>query len=444
MTTIRCPHCGTVNRGGSNFCNNCGASLREETTARPIPSSPPGAEPNRTTSPAPGAVEPEEFESTAAPRDSELVAGQPWLQPEEDEDQPAAAGEEVALSRRLVGSVQGLLEPVRVFSEATEETAGEEMVFSPASTQELSADQLRRLRTLMGEEPPLVERVRPPTVPVAPALRAPGIFLLLGFLLLLSFVLAPAPVAQPVQPWPGVQEAFDTVAALRDGTPVLLVWGYDPATAAELDLLAAPLVAQLVAQRNRSIIVSLLPNGPATARRLFAQVTVPDVEVRALQLAAADAQIVENTFLPGGAAFPLIAQDLALGVNVAPGVSAAGVVDAVAEGPALTIILAAQAEEVQQWLEQAQPVNRLPVVAFTSAAADPILRPYLESRQLAGLVSGFDGARAYQELSGVPLAPASSARLSRQLSGQTWGQVAFLLALILGNLAALFGREGHG
>jgi hypothetical protein len=83
-------------------------------------------------------------------------------------------------------------------------------------------------------------------------------------------------------------------------------------------------------------------------------------------------------------------------------------------------------------------------VAFTSAAADPILRPYLESRQLAGLVSGFDGARAYQELSGVPLTPANSERLSRQLSGQTWGQAAFLLALILGNLAALFGREGHG
>jgi hypothetical protein len=344
-----------------------------------------------------------------------------------------------------VGNVQGLLEPVRVFSEATDEAAGAETaLLPPSTTQGLNADQLRRLRNLMSEEPVLVESVRTLTLPVAPVLRAPGIFLLLGLLLLLAFVLAPAPVAQPAPPWPGVQEAFATIAALPDDAPVLLVWGYDPATAAELDLLALPLVAQLIAQRNPSIIVSLLPNGPATARRLFAQVTAPEVEVRPLQLAAADEQIVENTFLPGGAAFPLIAQDLALGVNVAPGVSAAAVVAAVAEGPALTIILAAQAEEVQQWLEQAQPVNRLPVVAFTSAAADPILRPYLASRQLAGLVSGFDGAQAYQQLSGIALPPASAERLNRQLSGQTWGQAAFLLVLILGNLAALFGREGHG
>lgn len=437
MTTIRCPHCGTVNRGGSNFCNNCGAALRDEPTPRPVPSPPPGADPSGRTTPPPA----DRAQDTPPPGD-DLVAGQPWLQPLEDDDEPEVTGDEVAPPRRLVGNVQGLLEPVRVFSEAIDETAAEDMALPPARA--LDADQLRRLRNLMGEEPVLVERARPPGLPATPTLRAPGIFLLLGLLLLLGFVLAPAPVAQPVQPWPGVQEAFDTVAALPDGAPVLLVWGYDPATAGELDLLALPLVAQLVAQRNQAIIVSLLPNGPATARRLFAQVTAPEVEVRPLQLAAADAQIVENTFLPGGAAFPLVAQDLALGVNVAPGVSAAGVVAAVAEGPALTIILAAQAEDVQQWLEQAQPINQLPVVAFTSAAADPPLRPYMESRQLAGLVSGFDGAWAYQQLGEVPLPPASTERLSRQLSGQNWGQAAFLLALILGNLAALFGREGHG
>ena len=29
MSTIRCPHCGTANRVGSNFCNRCGVDLRD-------------------------------------------------------------------------------------------------------------------------------------------------------------------------------------------------------------------------------------------------------------------------------------------------------------------------------------------------------------------------------------------------------------------------------
>ena len=28
MSVVRCPHCGTANRAGSNFCNSCGTELR--------------------------------------------------------------------------------------------------------------------------------------------------------------------------------------------------------------------------------------------------------------------------------------------------------------------------------------------------------------------------------------------------------------------------------
>ena len=29
MSTLTCPHCGTTNRSGSNFCNKCGTDLRD-------------------------------------------------------------------------------------------------------------------------------------------------------------------------------------------------------------------------------------------------------------------------------------------------------------------------------------------------------------------------------------------------------------------------------
>ena len=36
MSTIRCPHCGTANRAGSNFCNRCGTDLRTDDATEEI------------------------------------------------------------------------------------------------------------------------------------------------------------------------------------------------------------------------------------------------------------------------------------------------------------------------------------------------------------------------------------------------------------------------
>jgi hypothetical protein len=109
----------------------------------------------------------------------------------------------------------------------------------------------------------------------------------------------------------------------------------------------------------------------------------------------------------------------------------------------LAVLFAARAEDVQIWLEQVQPLNDVAVVAVTSAGADPLLRPYLDSGQLTGLVSGFDGAYAYEELAGFsrPLAAEEVARV--RLAAQNWGQLALLLILVLGNLAGLFGSGGR-
>ena len=119
----------------------------------------------------------------------------------------------------------------------------------------------------------------------------------------------------------------------------------------------------------------------------------------------------------------------------------------VTQRPALAIVVAAQAEDVQQWLEQVQPLAPAPVVAFTGAGADPILRPYLASGQLQGLVSGFDGAASYQQLRARPLNYtlnyAGDGRWLQQLVAQNWGHVALLLILLLGNLRGLLWGGSH-
>lgn len=436
--TVRCPHCGTVNRSGSNYCNNCGASLRAD-------------DDSATAATAPGTA-PETSESAAATEPlAAWAAAQPWLEAEAENDQPAArnaaSGSDDEPSneppRRLIANVQGLLEPVRVFSEATDEsdlsTAGESA--PPALT--FGADQLRRLRTLMSEEPLLVATKAIPMGHQLPPLRNLWVALLLAVAVALSFWLGRPPGLNAVaQQWPGVAEAYAALEQTPVGAPVLLLWDYDPATAGEMDLLALPLIAQLNARQNQIILVSLLPNGLTTARRTFVRASAPAGDERALRLAIANQQFSPGVFLPAsGGALPLLGQDLAAALDFAPGVIPAGAQSGIAAGPRLAILLAAQAEDVQSWLEQVRPLNGLPTVAFTSAAADPVLRPYLASGQLAGLVTGFDGAASYHALSTAPLPEESEARLTGQLFQQSWGQLAFLLVIVLGNLAALWGRE---
>jgi hypothetical protein len=109
--------------------------------------------------------------------------------------------------------------------------------------------------------------------------------------------------------------------------------------------------------------------------------------------------------------------------------------------PGLIVTAGATSEDVQQWLEQVQSLERIPVIAVTAAGADPFLRPYRESGQLSGLVSGFDGAYAYRQLLDPFVAPESNTTLLHQIILQNWGHFALLAAIALGNLAALLSRE---
>lgn len=421
MSSQLCPHCGTPNRAGSNFCNRCGADLRGEatpgdasTTAHPEPLPPD----------APGASS----TAVAVSNAGSSSGAQPWLEAgftgaddapfEEDDDDLAALDELPPVSlpaMRLVSGVQGLLEPIRVaaipHAAPTAPGVGHELPFSN--------DQVRRVRALMLEEPLLTSIASAPRS--RRTLWLPWIFLALGLGVAAPLIFGwSAPTGVPAR-WSGVDRGYRAVEALGAGARVQVLWAYDPATAGEMDLLAAPVLSHLLEREAVLNVVSLLPNGPATARRLFAEVAaerLPDLAALGVR------RPFEVRFLPGGATvLPLLA----------------------AHDADLAIVIGAQAEDVQQWLELVAPVNRAPVLAITAAGADPPLRPYLESGQLVGLVSGFDGGFHYAELVGAPPTPDAVRGWRFQVAGQNAGALALLAIIVLGNLAALLtGRRQDG
>lgn len=470
MPILSCPHCGLKNRTGSNFCNQCGARLSdaepeavEETTVSPEPAvdsgqtlpsegmansefpgyaeehGEPPAEipltPVSTSTEQPSLPE-EEAEKLEFP---EPEAHQPWLRSEPLE---AENGDQlIDGDARLFSGLQGLLDPLPLVGEISLSPV------APGQAVSLDADYIRHYRSLAGSGLALTEELPVSVAWKFSLSRHPMIFMLVGLVLLIPVLLQASSANATPHRWSGVTSAYDRIAELTSTSVVLVNWAYDPATAGEMDLVALPVVTHLLAGKSQLVAVSQLPGGLATGRRLLEQ-AVAEIQLTRGLIVAQDGEnriLVEAGFLPGGpAALPLIGQD-PVG-SVAPNSDTGTPADSLAvrrlaqQPPTLAIVLAAQAEDVQDWLEQVQPLDGTPVVAVTSASADLILRPYLDSGQLAGLVSGFDGAYHYQNLIQVPASRPMEQRLQLHVVAQEWGGWLVLGILVAGNLAALWRR----
>lgn len=474
MATISCPHCGTPNRGGSKFCNECGVTLHghveadEREREREIE-----AEIEIEIEIATGGDVQGELGSSASVRpvihrfgrgrsrstEAEPASSpaqapdpdQPWLNPKMDDADAATppSAEARPEERRLFSGLQGLLDPAEM-TDSVLPLAVPQPPVGTATGIGLDSQTRRHLRTLSGSGMGLADAVAAPPQPAAPVQRPGWIALLIGLALGLPvLLLATSPDLRP-HLWPGLTAAYTAIDQLTPGSPVLVNWAYDPATAGEMDLLAQPVIEHLLTRRVQLVVVSQLPGGPATARGLIDQAALDLRRSVGFFPASSQPLMIDGGFLPGGASvLPLLGQDAANTVSAAtlPGptgpLSAQAVSILASQGPALTLIFAAQAEDVQEWLEQVQPLDGVPVIAVVSAGADPILRPYLDSGQLLGLVSGFDGAFNYsQRLPHTPSADQST-RLQVQAVAQDWGMWIILLLILAGNVRGMVERAGH-
>ncbi len=229
-------------------------------------------------------------------------------------------------------------------------------------------------------------------------------------LILLAAVLAPIVLGSSALPRPE-NIAPETLAAgnlineLPQGQPVLLAFEYDPASAAELSAPAGALVEHLMIRGLPLVVLSTRPAGPALA----AQVLEAQAEAHRY---AYGANYVNLGFVPGNSTG---LSALADNLQTERPVDFAGDATIWAQPPlagvqgvrdfALVVVISATPEGVRQWMEQVWPLAReTPFVAVISAGAEPLVQPYVQSAhpQLAGLLSGFSGAAAYEQLNGRP------------------------------------------
>jgi hypothetical protein len=421
---LYCPHCGTRNPAGANFCNRCGAALAEAEPASADPAAPLASQ-DSTEELVEAEQDVEEFEAF---EDALLEEMAPPTSRVASADESESEGI-VFPDEQVLGRGQGYLELAAIASDL----GGAELSDATHKGRPGDAEHWRTIRSLMRDETILATSGVAAGPKAGPYRLAWVTLVILLAALAAVMVASDTPFGEP-QEWNGVAEAFDAINSLQVDDDVLVLWDYDPASSGEMDAVALPVVSNLLERKARSVVVTRLPAGLASARRLYDQAVI-GLDEGAME-AVLEGWVGEGMFVAGGsAALPLIADDSAAIVSFEASAP---------PEPVLALVVAANVVDVQQWLEIAQPMNGLRVVAVTSAAADVMLLPYLESGQLNGLVSGFDGAWSYQQRRSEALGSAATFRLDTLVRAQDWGALAILLIMIVGNVVTLFwkGRRG--
>jgi hypothetical protein len=196
----------------------------------------------------------------------------------------------------------------------------------------------------------------------------------------------------------------ETNQLLRDipaGSTLLVVFDYDPALASELEAAAVPVVNNLLTRAAHLVLISTNPVGPALAERFLetAQPISPTYDLAYTNLG----------YLAGGQAG---IQFFATDPRKAAGFTTDG--EQAWDAPALTninklsdfravIILTDNADTGRSWIEQTKSsIGDTPLVMIISAQAEPLIRPYFDSGQVGGLISGLMGGKTYEQTYATP------------------------------------------
>jgi hypothetical protein len=226
--------------------------------------------------------------------------------------------------------------------------------------------------------------------------------------ILLRLSVFPLPTVEPLELAPLV----DLVAGLPTDRAALLVFDFEPANAGELEVVAGPLLEDLMSKGVPLATLSTRPTGPPLAERLLRQ-----------RGAAYDYQTGEDYvhlgYLSGGVpAIQLFSADPRAAVLsgfaatlASDGGSTAGWGSPVLQGVrslsdfGMVVVISAGAESARSWIEQASPwLDGRPLVMVLSAGVEPMIRPYYEALrpQVNGLLSGEPAAVAYELRNGKP------------------------------------------
>jgi hypothetical protein len=200
----------------------------------------------------------------------------------------------------------------------------------------------------------------------------------LGSMAILRTQIFSLPVGVPFE----ISGAMNVSQAIPEGAPVLVAFDYEPARVGEMEAAASPMF-NLMKNPNFTFI-STNETGAILAER-FISGPLADTDQSGIQR-------LNLGYLPGGQmGIRAFAQHPSYTFPQLNGIAS------LSQFAAL-IIITDTADSARAWIEQTSSTRgTIPVVVISSAQSAPMIRPYYDSQQISGLVSGLYGSAVFEQ-----------------------------------------------
>lgn len=210
----------------------------------------------------------------------------------------------------------------------------------------------------------------------------------------------PIPTSVPLETSAALNYIKNT---LPSDAPVLLIFDYESALAGELEATAAPVIDQMLTLKApRLALLSSTPVGSGLAERLIGPLVAPyNHNYQRGQ------NFVNLGYLPGGAAGVLA---FSQGPSTTKPLTTSG--EAAWNTPVLQdvrelsnfsaiILLTGNVDTARPWIEQTEGSRGdTPLLVLSSAQSGPMILPYYQSGQVAGMITGLDGSAPIEQANG--------------------------------------------
>jgi hypothetical protein len=240
------------------------------------------------------------------------------------------------------------------------------------------------------------------------------------------------PVGLPLTVSDPVRRYHDAIAALPDGSPVLVACDYDPGNRPEMIPMTKSTLRHLFDKKCRVVVLCLWNGGPALVDQTIEEVAD---EYRARGVALESGVHYVNLGYKAGYeavmvlmgqgipnAFPRDQRDRETrSLPVMAGLSN------YSSFP-LLVSISGGYPGTKEWVQQVNSRFHLPMVSGCTAVSAPEYYPYLQSGQLRGLLGGMAGAAEYEMLRGEK-GPATQG-----MDAQSLAHVFIALCIVLGNV----------
>jgi hypothetical protein len=275
---------------------------------------------------------------------------------------------------------------------------------------EISEQQATRsqiLESLLASEEQAEETAPAPVISSQRILRLviAGIMLVALLIPLLSGIqVFPTPSSAPQE----VLDAQNSLASLQDNALVLVVADYSPALSGEMQAASSAALRELMKKGARLAIISTTTTGQALVDQLLT--TLAPVSDESTQVYRSGDKIVRLGYLPGGAsalaafvADPRTAAPFSIDSEFAWELPALKGVTGISDFSRV-LLLTSDANSGQAWIEQVQPKlgEGSSILVIAGAQAAPALRPYVNARQVGGMIAGISGGAAFEAQTGQP------------------------------------------